>query len=110
MEAVRQERAAAARAIEESAAVRRFLGRLGTLAERDGHDPVRRLEIIRTATKAITFHARRGRLHIRYAFGAPAHADSCGGVTNCRDFRTLVQRRTRAAARPLHVGQTEPAC
>jgi len=72
LQAVREQRTAAARAVDESAAARRLLGQLRELAERAGQDQSRRTEIIRRATKRITFHAKTGKVQIRYAFGAPA--------------------------------------
>jgi len=101
IEAVREQRAAAARAIEESAAVRRMLTQLRSLAERAGDDPARRIEIIRTATKGVTFHAKSGRVQIRYAFGAPAVASAPRRevVAASRTSASSPSRRRRAAVR-----------
>ncbi|TMC43351.1 MAG: hypothetical protein E6J23_10155 [Chloroflexi bacterium] len=73
MQALREERAAAARAVEESAIVRELLGTLRTLAEKAGDDPARRTQIIRTLTKEVAVYVtdRRPRLHVTYAFGQP---------------------------------------
>jgi site-specific DNA recombinase len=79
MDAVRAQRAAAARAVEESAAARRLLAQLRKLTERAGEDLAMRAEIIRTATKGITFHAKTGKVQIRYAFGAPALVPAARG-------------------------------
>ncbi len=71
MEAVRQERAAAARAEEESATVRQLLGTLRTRAEQAGEDETTRAEITRTVTKSVVVHTASGhpRIHVTYAFG-----------------------------------------
>jgi hypothetical protein len=67
-QAVRDERVAAIRSGEESASIRRLLGRLSALAQRDDVD---RVELIRTATRGVTFHARTRKVQMRYAFSAP---------------------------------------
>lgn len=73
MEAVRAERAAAARAVEESTTVRRLLRELRPVAERIGTDPARRAEIVGTVTKGVVVHtaAGRQRLDVTYAFAQP---------------------------------------
>lgn len=72
MAEVREARAKAARAAEETAAVRRLLGELRRRAERIGQDARKRAEIIRAVTKGIVVyrHGRRTRAHVTYAFGA----------------------------------------
>ena len=83
MQAVRDERAAAARAVEESESVRRLLGSLRAAAESVGQDPTRRAEIVQTVTKSVVVYVtnKRPRLHITYAFGrvptAPTLRASC---------------------------------
>lgn len=68
MEAVREDRAKAARAVEESVSVRQLLGQLHGRAS--GANEAARAEIIRTVTKGVTFQPATGYLQVRYAFGA----------------------------------------
>jgi hypothetical protein len=68
MNSVREDRARAARAVEESVSVRQLLGQLHERAE--GATDAQRAEIIRTATKGTTFQPDTGYLQVRYAFGA----------------------------------------
>ena len=74
MEAVREERAAAMRAVEETVSVRKLLATLRTQAERAGEDLAVRTAIVRSVTKAITVRRIDGRTraHVTYAFSPKA--------------------------------------
>jgi hypothetical protein len=85
-QAVRDERAAAARATTETEAARQLLGSLRESAEEKSADPATRAEIIRTVTKSIVFHvtSKKPRLYVTYAFGrhSPSAAATCTDGTN----------------------------
>ncbi len=90
MQAVRAERAAAARAAEETVTVRRLLGSLRDRAEQAGEDRARRAEIVRTVTKSIVVHAPGGqlRVHVTYAFGqSPTGAAGVAAVQSSGNTR-----------------------
>jgi site-specific DNA recombinase len=77
MDLVRQERATAARAVEESEAVRSILGQLHKRAVDSGADPASRTEIVRVVTTsvAVIVTNKKARLHVTYAFGRAVAAD-----------------------------------
>lgn len=81
-QAVRDERAAAARAMTETEAARQLLGSLREIAEERGADHTARAEIVRAATKSIVFHvtSKKPRLHVTYAFGRSAAATYTDGT------------------------------
>jgi hypothetical protein len=68
MDVIREERAKAVRAVEDSVSVRALLSELHARAA--GATEAQRAEIIRTVTRGVTFHASTGHLQVRYAFGA----------------------------------------
>lgn len=70
-QAVRDQRATALRAVEESASIRRLLDRLSAIAKREGNDPAHRAELVRLSTKGIVFHAHGRKVEMRYMFRAP---------------------------------------
>jgi site-specific DNA recombinase len=91
-QAVRDERAAASRQIEETETARRLLGSLREIAERKGTDPATRARIVRAVTRSVVVHvaaARRPRLIVSYAFGRSAVAASRESTSSWTDGTNL---------------------
>ena len=83
-QAVRDQRVAAIRAVEESTSIRRLLGELGARAKSEARNPASRVAMIRMATKRIGFDAHAKTVHVRYAFSAPVSGSTTGASSPSR--------------------------